>query len=726
MTREREHREGAGWYRIANVANGPAQILIYDEIGMWGVTASDFIRDLAAAGSGPVEVHINSGGGDVFDAYAIYNALLARSGVTTVVDSLAASAASVIAMAGEQRLMARTSQLMIHDASAFIGGNAEEMQQMIQRLETVSGQLASIYADTAGGEPDHWRNLMRAETWFTPEEALSAGLITGVLSNTREPAPAAAVSAGPGIRAAATDVPAVPDDPRPAGAPATPGEGESMPEIEGALTIEARRSRISDIAGRLQEIAAQYPAAQLPTDTQAEWDQLVAERRDHQGALTAVEERNAVLAEMHASRPETHDRPQAGAQGGAPRGGGPQRPSAPAFHPNRDIYDLAAIRQQASDPEDLPGLYRENAMRAIDAARFPGSNQEDAQESVTRLLASVTDDRQGLLARRILATGSPGYSRVFGRALASGNPGVLSGRDAQILALGEATDAGGGYAVPFQLDPTIVLTSDGATNPIRSLARVERIVGKEYDLVSSAGVTVTRVAEATPAPDASPTLAQPKVRTERVQGFIPFSVELEGDWAALQAEMMRLLVDAKDIEEATSFTVGNGTAPNAGGIVATMPAGQQVPTATTNVLALSDLYALKNSLGPRFRSRAQWMANSAIYDLCRGFGTSIANIWAESLQEGTPSRFIGYPVNENSLMDAVTTTTKKIAIFGDFKQYLIVDQAGMNMELIPQLFQQATAGSGMGLPTGQRGYYAWWRNNAVIVNANAFRMLKVL
>jgi HK97 family phage major capsid protein len=724
MTREREHREGAGWYRIANSANGPAQILIYDEIGMWGVTASDFIRDLAAAGSGPVEVHINSGGGDVFDAYAIYNALLARSGVTTVVDSLAASAASVIAMAGEQRLMARTSQMMIHDASAWVGGNAEEMQQMVERLETVSGQLAGIYADTAGGEPDYWRGLMRAETWFTPDEALAAGLITGVLSNTREPAPAAAVSPGPGIRAAVTDVP---DDSQPAGAPATPGEGESMPEIEGALTIESRRSRISDITGRLQEIATQYPAATLPTDTQAEWDQLVAEQRDHQAALDAVDARNAVLAEMHAARPQSHDRPQAGAQGGQQGGApAPQRPGAPAFHPSHDIYDLAAIRQQARSVEDLPALYRENAMRAIEAARFPGSNREDAQESVEKLLASVTDDRQGLLARRILATGSPGYSRVFGRALASGNPGVLSGRDAQILALGEATDAGGGYAVPFQLDPTIVLTSDGATNPIRSLARVERIVGKEYDLVSSAGVTVTRVAEAAPASDASPTLAQPKVRTERVQGFIPFSVELEGDWSALQAEMMRLLTDAKDIEEATSFTTGNGTAPNAGGIIGTLPAGQTIATATTNVLALSDLYALKNALGPRFRSRGQWMANSAIYDLCRGFGTSIANIWAESLQEGTPSRFIGYPVNENSLMDSATTTTKKIVLFGDFKQYLIVDQAGMNMELIPQLFQQATAGSGVGLPTGQRGYYAWWRNNAVIVNANAFRLLKVL
>jgi hypothetical protein len=127
--------------------------------------------------------------------------------------------------------------------------------------------------------------------------------------------------------------------------------------------------------------------------------------------------------------------------------------------------------------------------------------------------------------------------------------------------------------------------------------------------------------------------------------------------------MMRLLVDAKDIEEATVVHPRQrhraerrrhrrDHARRAAG----RHRHDQRPGPDR------DLYALKNALGPRFRSRAQWMANSAIYDLCRGFGTSIANIWAESLQEGTPSKFIGYPVNENSLMDSATTTTKKIAL----------------------------------------------------------------
>src|SRR6266705_3740351 len=199
---QRQPREGTGWYRISAQADGPAQILMYDLIGMWGVTAKDFIRDLAAI-DGPVDIHINSDGGDVFESFAIYSALASRPGVTTVVDGIAASSASVIVMAGETRLMAKLSQLMIHDAWAGIDGNADDLQHMIGRLETTSGQMAQAYADTAGGTPDHWRALMKAQTWFTPEQALSAGLITGITGTAREPARAGGAQTAAAARAGA-------------------------------------------------------------------------------------------------------------------------------------------------------------------------------------------------------------------------------------------------------------------------------------------------------------------------------------------------------------------------------------------------------------------------------------------------------------------------------------------------------------------------------------------
>jgi hypothetical protein len=141
--------------------------------------------------------------------------------------------------------------------------------------------------------------------------------------------------------------------------------------------------------------------------------------------------------------------------------------------------------------------------------------------------------------------------------------------------------------VPFELDPTVLLTSNGSVNPLRQIARVQPIVGKEYDLVTTAGVTVTRVAANTPATDNSPTLAQPTIKAERVQGFIPFNIEIEGDWTGMQASMMELLRDAKDIEEATAFTLGTGTSPDAGGVVTTLNVGSKVDGQTGAVLSIT-------------------------------------------------------------------------------------------------------------------------------------------
>ncbi|KUN03152.1 hypothetical protein AQI95_24655 [Streptomyces yokosukanensis] len=171
----------AGWYRvIRNTAGGPTRVDIYDEIGgSWfseGVTAVDFVNELSQI-TGDLEVHINSPGGDVFDGIAIYNSLAQRPGnVTTVVDGLAASAASFIAQAGTTRVVAPGAMVMIHDASGACFGNAGDMRDLADLLDKVSDNLASIYADRAGGDAENWRTAMRHETWYTADEAVAAGL----------------------------------------------------------------------------------------------------------------------------------------------------------------------------------------------------------------------------------------------------------------------------------------------------------------------------------------------------------------------------------------------------------------------------------------------------------------------------------------------------------------------------------------------------------------------
>lgn len=162
------------WYSIRNAADGPPQVTIYDEIGYVGVTANQFLDDISKLDA--FELHLNTPGGEVFDGIAIYEALKQRGNVPIVVDSLAASIGSVIAMAGAPLTMARNAQLMIHDGFSMCAGNAADMRKLADTLDKASDNIASIYQERAGQTVDHWRNLMRAETWFGADEAVTAGL----------------------------------------------------------------------------------------------------------------------------------------------------------------------------------------------------------------------------------------------------------------------------------------------------------------------------------------------------------------------------------------------------------------------------------------------------------------------------------------------------------------------------------------------------------------------
>lgn len=172
-------REGRNdWYAIKAQADGPTSVMIYDEIGYWGVSAADFCQQLARV-EGDLDVHLNSPGGEIFDGIAIYEALAGRDGTVSVtVDSLAASIASVIAMAASpgQLTMGRNATMMIHEGWGMCIGSASDMQESAAVLDKLSGTIAGIYADRTGKPADDWRAAMRTETWYDAEEAVAAGL----------------------------------------------------------------------------------------------------------------------------------------------------------------------------------------------------------------------------------------------------------------------------------------------------------------------------------------------------------------------------------------------------------------------------------------------------------------------------------------------------------------------------------------------------------------------
>ena len=170
------------WFRVANEAadSDPdnTDVFIYDEIGgSMGVDAATFAEELNAITTPQITVRINSPGGSLFDGIAIYNTLVQhKSHVLTRVDGIAASAASIIAMAGDEVEMMLGSQLMIHDASAAMAGNAADMAAMSEFLNRQSNNITSIYVRKAGGTAEEWRDRMLAETWFFAEEAVKIGL----------------------------------------------------------------------------------------------------------------------------------------------------------------------------------------------------------------------------------------------------------------------------------------------------------------------------------------------------------------------------------------------------------------------------------------------------------------------------------------------------------------------------------------------------------------------
>ena len=176
LFREHVHnRVGPAKVLITNKAGPKATIRLYTEIGWFGVTADEFGEALDEITADEIEVQINSMGGDVFDGIAIYNALRSHPAkITTRVDGMAASIASVIVQAGDERVMLTGSQMMIHPAWGFAMGDAVDMRKLAEILDRQTDVIAGIYTER-GGE-NGFRALMDAETWFDADETIEAGL----------------------------------------------------------------------------------------------------------------------------------------------------------------------------------------------------------------------------------------------------------------------------------------------------------------------------------------------------------------------------------------------------------------------------------------------------------------------------------------------------------------------------------------------------------------------
>lgn len=171
------------WWEIKNAATDTAEVFIYDQIGedWWtgeGVSAKNFIDEIGKITAPNISLRLNSPGGSVFDGQAIYNALVRHPAkVTTYIDGLAASIASVIALAGERVVMSSNAMFMIHNPMSSVAGYASDMRKMADVLDKIRDSIVAVYSEHTALLPAELEAAMEAETWYTAEDALNAGFV---------------------------------------------------------------------------------------------------------------------------------------------------------------------------------------------------------------------------------------------------------------------------------------------------------------------------------------------------------------------------------------------------------------------------------------------------------------------------------------------------------------------------------------------------------------------
>lgn len=168
--------------RIQNITNNSAELLIFEEIDpFWGIGAKELIEQLNGLAVNTINVRINSPGGLVFDGFAIYNALVKHPARVEVdIEGLAASIASVIAMAGDEIRMAENALLMIHDPHSALWGTAEVFRKHADLLDQVAASIQRAYVEKTGLSVEEVATYMKDETWFDSELAVELGFVDSV------------------------------------------------------------------------------------------------------------------------------------------------------------------------------------------------------------------------------------------------------------------------------------------------------------------------------------------------------------------------------------------------------------------------------------------------------------------------------------------------------------------------------------------------------------------
>lgn len=344
--------------------------------------------------------------------------------------------------------------------------------------------------------------------------------------------------------------------------------------------------------------------------------------------------------------------------------------------------------------------------------------------------AGGNNQDRDLTAQWVLASSDPLYRSAFEKILTNPTHGLQLLDHDEVRAFQRAelaraalslTDANGGYLIPFTLDANVVLTNAGIIDPIRQIATIKTIATDTWNGVTSAGVQAEWLGESAEAADATPTFGQPTITPKKAAAWVYGSYEVLAD-SGFANELSMLLADAKARLEGAAFATGNSGATRPRGIVAAVAAvtASIVTAAATNTFAIGDVYNTADALRPRDASEASWIANKKIYSLVRRFDTSGGGSFWANLGMGRPRMLLDQPAYECSTMTGAVATSANVLLAGNFKQYYVVDRVGMSI-----MYEPMVKSTGNGRPTGQAGWFSFFRVGADVVDPDAFRLLQL-
>jgi len=398
----------------------------------------------------------------------------------------------------------------------------------------------------------------------------------------------------------------------------------------------------------------------------------------------------------------------------------------------KNPWNLSNVRTFDRPQESLTREYRARAFSAIE--RMHGTTDRIRQAATQ--MVERWDDEDGRLSRLVLASSEPTYMRAWSKLAAAGTRGVNVQLEAderqavervqQFARAMSLTDNAGGYLVPFQLDPTVILTGDGSYNQIRQLARTVVATGDTWNGVSSGDVSWSFDAEASEVSDDATTFAQPTVPVYLAEGFVPISRQAFQDAANVTQEVGRLLARGKDNLETTAFTTGSGSGQPTGIVTALVASSPTVivNSAGADTFALADVYALDSALPERYhgQERTGWCGHRLTWNKIRQFDTAGgAGLFADNLTRGIPNALLDEKRITSEGMDGTYGSGENyILILGDWDNYVIADRVGMSVEFIPHLFSTSN-----NRPKNQHGWLAYSRVGADSVNDGAFRILDI-